>query len=151
MDSSCRRSHPGQHVRGVPPTRAPDQRTTSESPCSPTTWAWTEWGATWRARPSTWRSRAVSSIVPVPSTRAGVVQEHLVRGPGVERGDSHTGPDPPGTDDGNPSSHETLGQRTWHRPTNDKDKWAQAPYFWRPLPWHAIAGGSPCLRGYAQA
>jgi hypothetical protein len=59
------------HARsGTPPTRALDQSATSESPCSPTTWACTDCGSTRSSRASTCRSRAVSSIVPVPMTRA---------------------------------------------------------------------------------
>ena len=54
-----------------PPTDTSDHVSTSESPCSPTTWAWTECGSSRRTRPSTCRNRAVSRVVPVPRPRAG--------------------------------------------------------------------------------
>ncbi len=49
---------------------ADDHTATSESPCSPETWAWTERGSTpWRSASSI-RKRAVSRIVPDPMTRS---------------------------------------------------------------------------------
>ena len=71
MRGSLPASQPGQSRRATPPTRAPDHSTTSESPCSPTTWACTELVARFNCKPSIWRRRAVSSRVPVPSTRSG--------------------------------------------------------------------------------
>ena len=70
MRGSLSGCQPGQSRSGTPPTAAPDHSTTSESPCSPTTWAWIEFVARCSSAPSIWRSRAVSSIVPVPNTRS---------------------------------------------------------------------------------